>query len=410
MNLVSSIGLLLPVLGLGCRKSARGLLLPLVGIVSPSGTHRKPARKPTWEALECRQVMSGPQMVANPSVYDGLAIVRAQHYDLQPSVLSDPGDAHFVKGKAAPEITVDGITDGQSTAINFGVVAKGAAAPTRTFTVHNDGSATLTLGSLTVPAGYSVVKSLPTSLSPRQSSTFTIRLNTFSPGIFSGQVSLLNNDSDENPFNFPVLGQVLAPAPEIAVSLNGATLTGTSAGLKIGTAYVNQTSPQATLSIENQGGSELVLGNWSVPAGFKLASAAPTRVAPGASVNVRIGLDVASAGIKSGTLRFTTNDGDEASFTINLLGKVYLPVQIVFGSPSPTDHGAYTIYAQAGTSISIDPANGMMPFGGRYVITITGPSGLTSRTPIDGTLTHVVIKGTKQVRVDNWTDIPVQYA
>jgi hypothetical protein len=61
-----------------------------------------------------------------------------------------------------PEITVLGngvsIGDGDTTPsltdyTDFGSVVQGGTAISRTFTVRNDGTATLTLGAVTVPAG-----------------------------------------------------------------------------------------------------------------------------------------------------------------------------------------------------------------------------------------------------------------
>jgi hypothetical protein len=49
------------------------------------------------------------------------------------------------------------IADGTTTAVNFGSVNQGVTGPTRTFTVFNDGTGPLTIGSLAVPAGYKVI-------------------------------------------------------------------------------------------------------------------------------------------------------------------------------------------------------------------------------------------------------------
>ena len=65
---------------------------------------------------------------------------------------------------SAPEITVlDGtgvITSGSTTPIDIGTVQQGQVAPTRIFSLSNDGDATLTLGSLNLPAGFVLLDGL----------------------------------------------------------------------------------------------------------------------------------------------------------------------------------------------------------------------------------------------------------
>ncbi|MFH1177684.1 MAG: choice-of-anchor D domain-containing protein, partial [Acidobacteriota bacterium] len=117
----------------------------------------------------------------------------------------------------APEITVlDGLTpltDGQAAVVSFGTVVQGSAGAPRTFTVQNNGAATLTLGTLTVPAGFVVVEGLVASLAAGNSDTFTVALDTAAAAIRSGGISITNNDGNENPFNFPVAGTVAAAPP-----------------------------------------------------------------------------------------------------------------------------------------------------------------------------------------------------
>ncbi len=125
-------------------------------------------------------------------------------------------------GIAFPEIDVlDGattVTDGIST-VNFGSVIMGDAAPTRTLTVKNIGPVgsvlTLTTPTVVIPAAsaFSVTEGLSASLNSGQSDTFTIELSTASDGTFNDEFSIVNNDSNENPFTFFVTGMVILPTP-----------------------------------------------------------------------------------------------------------------------------------------------------------------------------------------------------
>lgn len=124
-----------------------------------------------------------------------------------------------------PEVAVfDGATaiaDGQATPISFGSVREGDAAPTHSFTVRNDGTEDLTLGAISLPDGYTLVEGLSGTLAPGASDTFTVRLDTDLAGVKSGQISFATNDSNENPFNFAIVGTVTSTALDLTVSLDG---------------------------------------------------------------------------------------------------------------------------------------------------------------------------------------------
>src|SRR5829696_7258102 len=122
-----------------------------------------------------------------------------------------------------PEIRVQvgpsDIVDGQSSPIDFGEVIQGETGSSITFTVWNDGNQTLTLGEPTLPEGYVPTESPSPSLEPGWSDTFVVLLRTTTLGTNSGQISIGNNDDDENPFNFPVIGRVISP-PNLPPAIN----------------------------------------------------------------------------------------------------------------------------------------------------------------------------------------------
>jgi GH25 family lysozyme M1 (1,4-beta-N-acetylmuramidase) len=112
-----------------------------------------------------------------------------------------------------PEVTVtrgaNPITTGQAAAVDFGIVNQGQPGPSLVFTVQNDGGATLTLGAVSVPAGYTLTEPLASSLTAGASDTFTVRLDSAGIGSKSGNISFATNDAGENPFVFPITGLVL---------------------------------------------------------------------------------------------------------------------------------------------------------------------------------------------------------
>jgi Ca2+-binding RTX toxin-like protein len=125
------------------------------------------------------------------------------------------------------------IADGSGTPIDFGAVAVSTSAPARTIRVVNIGDATLNLGALQVPAGFSVVEGLKTSLAPGEIDEFTVRMDTGSVGTRQGQIRFTTNDPGASVFNFAVAGTVTPPPVTTPTTdLNGGTLTvnGTSGG------------------------------------------------------------------------------------------------------------------------------------------------------------------------------------
>jgi hypothetical protein len=87
---------------------------------------------------------------------------------------------------------------------NFGSTRVGTSV-SRTFTITNRGSSTLTLQPLSssgLPSGFSLVSNLTdTTLSAGQSTSFTVRFNATIKGTFSGQLAIRSNDANEGVFD-----------------------------------------------------------------------------------------------------------------------------------------------------------------------------------------------------------------
>ena len=127
-----------------------------------------------------------------------------------------------ITSTVVPEIQLlDGTTDiaDGTGSVNFGSTPPGTPV-TKTLTVKNLGTADLTLTQITqgsLPSGYTLVSgfgnlTLTPSGTANDTTTFQIRLEAGSVGSYSGPVSFANNDSDENPFNFSLSGQVAVPS------------------------------------------------------------------------------------------------------------------------------------------------------------------------------------------------------
>ena len=79
----------------------------------------------------------------------------------------------------------------------------------QTFTMRNTGTSDLTLGTISLPAGFSLLSGYgATTLAPGATTTFSVQLDTSAAGSYAGTVSLATNDPLQDPFTFSVSGTV----------------------------------------------------------------------------------------------------------------------------------------------------------------------------------------------------------
>jgi hypothetical protein len=145
-----------------------------------------------------------------PNTYTGEISIGTNDADENPFNLAVTA---VVTPALLPEITVfDGATElasGSAAVIDFGTVVRRQTGPTRTFTIRNDGSTTLTIRRIELPAGYSLVRRPVRKLAAGGIDTFTVRLDTKRIGTKTGRVTIASDDRDEPAFNFLITGTVV---------------------------------------------------------------------------------------------------------------------------------------------------------------------------------------------------------
>ncbi len=165
------------------------------------------------------------------------------------SIANDDADENpygfLIAGDAQgyPEMDVQGkgisIPDGAATAspaddTDFGHVSvPDEATVSHTFTIVNTGDGDLSLTGLpmvaisgTNAADFTVTVQPNSLSSPGQSTTFTISFKPGAVGLRNANVSIKNNDSNENPYNFAIQGLGIGPGPSISsVTRAGASPT-----------------------------------------------------------------------------------------------------------------------------------------------------------------------------------------
>lgn len=120
---------------------------------------------------------------------------------------------------AGPEISIVGnfseIVSGSQTATplnhtDFGSASIESASTVVTFTVKNTGTSTLTLGPLSISgddaSSFSIVQLPGSTVAANSSKSFKIAFNPTTLGQKVALLSLVNNDSDENPYTFKITG------------------------------------------------------------------------------------------------------------------------------------------------------------------------------------------------------------
>lgn len=297
---------------------------------------------------------------------DQTGAVRPQDGDLNGSAVVDIGAYESPGTLLTPEIQLlDGstdIVDGTTVALDFGNTLVGTPL-VKTFTLINSGTAALNLSELQLPTGFSLVGTLPTSVAAggEGETALTIQLDATAVGTETGEISFTTNDSDENPFNFAISGNVTATAtsPEIQL-LDGSTeiVDGTTTALDFGNTLVG-TPLVKTFTLVNSGTAELNLSELQLPTGFSLVGTLPTSVAAGGETALTIQLDAAAVGTSTGEISFATNDSDENPFNFAIGGNVSTAtspeIQVLDGNTDIVDGSTVALdfgSASVGSSLS----------------------------------------------------------
>jgi uncharacterized repeat protein (TIGR01451 family) len=242
----------------------------------------------------------------------------------------------------APEVEVR--LEGALVADNSGLVAFGdapltSAGITKTLTVRNVGQAVLTLSPATISrAGFTIVTNLPTSLAPGSFANLVVRLDTTVFGPKTATLSFANNDSNENPYNFGLTGNVTAPEADV---FDGVTPVPDNTGIvAFGNKLLKSEPAVKTLTVKNNGNAVLNLSAATLQgSGFTIVTNLPSTLAPGASTNLVVRQETTTFGPKSATLSFVNNDPFESPYNFVLTGNITAPEADLFnGSVSVLDN------------------------------------------------------------------------
>lgn len=333
-----------------------------------------------------------------------------------------------------PEVDVAGngnsIPDGDTSPrtadfTDFSNVSVNGSGITRTFTIRNTGTAGLTIsGSPRVTisgpnAGDFAVTQQPSgSISAGGSSNFLIRFRPSATGTRSATISFANNDSNENPYNFSIRGQGIAP--EISLRGNGAVISDGDNSPRaadhtdFGTIEVGGSGLTRTYTIENTGsdvlrltGSPRVTISGAEASDFTVVSQPGATVAAGGSATFQVLFAPSAAGIRNASLSIANDDANENPYNFSIRGEgvVNAPEIAVTGngadiadgdnSPSVADHTDFG-------SVATDAVVGVTRV---FTVTNSGNAPLSfSGNP------RVVVAGTHAADFQVTADLPATLA
>ena len=327
-----------------------------------------------------------------------------------------------------PEINVTGnsvtISDEDSSPslddhTDFGTAQVDGGSVVRTFTIENTGGADLTIGAIsfsgTNTGDFSVTSSPASSIVPAGSTTFDVTFDPSGDGIRTADISIVNNDADENPYNFAIQGSGAYP-PEINLTgnsvsiLDGDTTPDASDHTDFGGTSVAAGTVMRTYTIENIGAGDLIIGaitfTGTHAADFSVSSSPSSPVAPSGSTAFDVTFNPSGEGTRSAEISIVNNDSDENPYNYAIQGTGITAPEINLtgngqsiadgdDTPSTNDH---TDFGDAGAFDTIvrtftieNTGDGELTLG---AITITGDisdfsetASPTSPVPSGGTTT-----------------------
>ncbi|MCC6574144.1 MAG: choice-of-anchor I family protein [Planctomycetes bacterium] len=257
----------------------------------------------------------------------------------------------------APEINVERpanitIADGGTEALGTVLIGMNND---YTYTIRNEGDATLTLGGAPVATSAqvnctAVVQTAvgSTTINGGATTSFVIRVNVTAVGAFSFTLTVNSDDADEATYDFVVSGTGTQNAPEIEVQFPAGVAIGDGGSLGLGT-VTYQVNQNLIFTVRNFGTTDLTFG--ATPA----ATSAPTNVTAsitdqpatitaGGTDTFTAQYNVTGSGYFEFTVTVDSNDGDEDPYTLTVSGLGQSQTQTISIAPTTTITAAAGIH------------------------------------------------------------------
>lgn len=237
----------------------------------------------------------------------------------------------------AQEIEIQGnavvIADGDTTPDVADWTDYSTVALQRTFTIRNTGNLVLTLGAITFSgtnaADFSVTTSPGASVPAFSSRTVTVNFNPGGTGVRNATMNIVNNDSNENPYDFALRGT--GGVPEINIRsqyqvniADGDTTPSSSDQTHFGEVSMDGGSVTINVIIQNLGTGAMSIGAASFTgtnaADFSIVTPPASTIAAGGSSRFKISFTPTTVGAKSAMFSIVNNDSNENPYNFALAG------------------------------------------------------------------------------------------
>lgn len=210
---------------------------------------------------------------------------------------------------------------------DFGSAIVNTAGSTREYQLTNTGGSTMTIFGVSASQGFQVLTNFGGSftLRPGFSTNLIIGFTPQAEGANEGTITITTSP-DISEYTFSVKGIATpTPQPQLAVTINGATVSPTGGTLNFGSLTVGSTSPTRTFTITNSGAGILSLSGFSAPAGVS-PTGGSSILQPGESTEFTLTLQTGAPLLVNGNFQITTNDPSAPQISIAIKGVVGTPV------------------------------------------------------------------------------------
>ena len=225
-------------------------------------------------------------------------------------------------------------------ALDFGAVTTGSSA-TRTFTIGNAGTATLT-GTVAAASGTSAEYAFtPSTFSVAAGGSTTVTV-TYSPtgvGVEAGSLTVASNDPLQATIPVALTGSgVAAATPHLALQPASLDLGGVTVGASGALPVQVQNTGAAALSVT------AITRCSATSAEFTWSPAAPFTVAAGGATTVTVTYAPTAAGTDGGCLAFASNDPASPTTNLTVSGTGLAPsAPRIAVAPAALDFGSVTV-------------------------------------------------------------------
>jgi hypothetical protein len=255
---------------------------------------------------------------ANVSIVNNDLDENPYTFNIQGSSLSQEID---LQGNATS------IVNGDTTPTTADWTDFGSVAGTRTFTIRNTGNIALDIDAITISgtnaADFAVTTPPAASIAAFGSTTFTVTFSPSAINIRTATISIVNDDTDENPYSFDIQGFGIVPEIDVqgnATSIANNDTTPTTADW---TDFSSIASTR-TFTVFNNGNITLTLGSVVVSGAnagdFTISPQPSTSVAAFSSTTFVVTFVPSALGLRTATLTFSNNDSNENPYNFNIQG------------------------------------------------------------------------------------------